>query len=83
MPILAALTALMKLWMVVDAMKQCRCGSYWPWIILFVPGGEWAYFFVVKIHDAHFYPLRRWVNQFASKLWRRGETHGGWVESQD
>lgn len=37
------------LWMLVDAMQR-RAEYYW-YIIIFVPFGEWAYFFAIKIHD--------------------------------
>ena len=52
-----------KAWMLVDAVQRCggRCGgsSYWI-IICWVPFGDWAYFFAVKIHDPEF-----------ARLWKR------------
>lgn len=55
MHILGVLLAVFKAWMLIDAMKRygsCRC-SYWP-IICWIPFGDWAYFFIVKIKDPEF-----------------------------
>ncbi len=42
--------------MLVDSYQRFGmcCGSYWPFIVLFMPGGEFAYFLMVKIHDPEF-----------------------------
>jgi hypothetical protein len=41
--------------MVIDAMRRGGCcNNQWYWIIIFVPFGEWIYFFMVKIHDPEF-----------------------------
>lgn len=42
-----ALSAVFKLWMVVDLIQRGAPG-YWFWVILWLPFGEWAYFLVVK-----------------------------------
>lgn len=44
-------------WMLVDCIRR-RPGGYWFWII-FIPFGEWFYFFQVKIHD----PDMRWLKE--------------------
>lgn len=41
------LSAVFKLWMVVDLIQRGAPG-YWFWVILWLPFGEWAYFLVVK-----------------------------------
>lgn len=60
MHILAGLAAIFKVWMLIDALQRCggRCGNYWYLVILF-PFGDWAYFFMVKIHDPEFARIRR------------------------
>jgi tetratricopeptide (TPR) repeat protein len=63
MPLIGALLALFKVWMLVDALQRgCGrggCGGmYWYWLIL-MPFGDFAYFFVVKIHDPEFAALRK------------------------
>lgn len=52
------LTQIFKLWMLVDAYQR-RPDPFWWFIILFVPFGEWAYFFVVKRHDIDVTRMRR------------------------
>lgn len=54
---------LFSLWMMVDAIKR-RPGSHW-YLIIWVPLGEWVYFFMVKIHD---YPA---LKVRLMNLWRR------------
>ncbi len=44
-------------WMLYDCIRR-RPGGYWFWII-FIPFGEWFYFFNVKIHD----PDMRWLKE--------------------
>ncbi len=36
-------------WMLIDALRR-RADGYW-YLIIFVPFGEWFYFFKVKVHD--------------------------------
>ena len=40
------------LWMLIDAIRR-KAEGYW-YLIIFIPLGEWAYFFAVKIHDPPF-----------------------------
>jgi hypothetical protein len=47
---LLAVSAVFKLWMVVDLIQRGAPG-YWFWVILWLPFGEWAYFLVVKRPD--------------------------------
>ena len=49
MYILLILSYAFSLWMLVDAYQR-HAEHYWFLIILF-PFGEWAYFFLVKVHD--------------------------------
>ena len=63
MPLITVLLGLFKVWMLVDALQRgCGrggCGGmYWYWLIL-MPFGDFAYFFVVKIHDPEFVKLRK------------------------
>jgi hypothetical protein len=63
MPLIGAFLALFKVWMLVDALQRgcgrSGCGGmYWYWLIL-MPFGDFAYFFVVKIHDPEFAALRK------------------------
>jgi hypothetical protein len=47
--VLLTLQHLFMLWMLIDAIRR-RADYYW-YLVMFVPFGEWAYFFMVKIHD--------------------------------
>jgi hypothetical protein len=47
-------------WMMIDAYRR-RAESYWLWIILGVPGGSLAYFFMVKLKDREMKQLGRRV----------------------
>ena len=50
MPILMALSAVFKGWLLIDAMRRGGCcNNYWYMVIILVPFGEWAYFFMIKI----------------------------------
>ncbi len=53
MPVLlGAFISLFKIWMIIDAIgRRGCCNNQWYFIIIFVPFGEWIYFFAVKIHD--------------------------------
>ena len=42
-------------WMLIDAIRR-RADGYW-YLIIFIPFGEWFYFFRVKIHD----PEMQWL----------------------
>lgn len=61
MQVLALPLAIFKIWMLVDAIQRfggsCR-SSYW-FYICWVPFGDWAYFFAIKIHDPEFSRLTR------------------------
>ncbi len=37
-------------WMLVDCYRR-RADAFWYWVIILIPFGAWAYFFVVKIRD--------------------------------
>lgn len=39
-----------KIWMAVDCIRR-GAESYWIWVVIFLPFGDWVYFFAVKIHD--------------------------------
>ncbi len=60
MLILYYLQTAFTIWMLVDAVRR-RADYYW-YLLLFVPFGPFAYFFVVKIHD---YDLR-WLKRLLS-----------------
>jgi hypothetical protein len=47
--VLLVLSYAFSIWMVVDAFK--RGAQYWWIVIIFVPFGEFIYFFLVKIKD--------------------------------
>jgi hypothetical protein len=49
LPLLFYAQQLFSLWMTVDAARR-RADGYW-YLIIWVPFGEWFYFFSVKIHD--------------------------------
>ncbi len=68
--VLFILQQLFSLWMLVDAIRR-GSKSYWYFVVL-LPFGEWAYFFMVKIHDPEFEPLRA--------LWKRLTTRKVTVE---
>ena len=57
MHVFLVLETAFMIWMLVDAINR-RAEYYW-YIIIFVPFGEWVYFFTVKIHDFNFGPFRR------------------------
>ncbi len=64
MPIIAVLLLAFKAWMLVDSIQRSGGGrggmsSYW-FLICWIPFGDWAYFFAVKIHDPEF-----------ARLWKR------------
>ena len=40
------------LWMLIDAIRR-KADGYW-YLIIFIPLGEWVYFFSIKIHDPQF-----------------------------
>lgn len=54
---LLLLEHLFMVWMLYDCFRR-RPGGYWVWII-FVPFGEWFYFFHFKIHD----PEMQWLKE--------------------
>lgn len=43
-------------WMLIDALRR-RADGYW-YLVIFVPFGEWFYFFKVKVHDPEWQWLR-------------------------
>ena len=49
-----------NVWMLIDAYRR-RAETYWLWIIMGVPGGSIAYFFLVKIRDRNVQALGRRV----------------------
>ena len=53
MHILLGLWTVLKIWMLVDAIRR-GAESYWYFIIIFAPFGECIYFFMVKIRDFDF-----------------------------
>jgi hypothetical protein len=65
----AALVISMKVWMLVDAYRR-RSETYWLWIIVGVPGGSLAYFFMVKMRDPG---LQRIQHKVVSSLARPPE----------
>jgi hypothetical protein len=54
-----------SLWMLVDAVRR-GCRSYW-YLVVLLPFGEWAYFFMVKIHDPEF----DWIRNIFTRLTTR------------
>lgn len=60
--ILFILQQVFSLWMLVDAIR--RGSKYYWYFIIMMPFGEWVYFFMVKIHDPEFDPVRRFVQRF-------------------
>lgn len=48
--LLGFLVVAFNAWMLVDAYRR-KAESYWLWIIVGVPGGSLAYFFMVKLRD--------------------------------
>lgn len=54
---LFGLESLFSLWMLVDAVQRGAARYWYP--IIFLPFGQLAYFFSVKIHDPEFSPLLR------------------------
>ena len=59
MPLLMALSAIFKGWMLIDAIRRGGCcNNYWYMVIVFVPFGEWAYFLMIKAHDPEFAKIR-------------------------
>lgn len=48
--LVAILAIAFKAWMLVDAVRR-RAETHWLWIIVMVPGGAWAYLFMVKLRD--------------------------------
>ncbi len=59
------LDAFFSLWMLVDAAR--RGASYYWYPIILLPFGEWAYFFMVKVHDPTFEPIRRTLTRLTTK----------------
>jgi hypothetical protein len=53
--LLFGLESLFSLWMLVDAVQRGAARYWYP--IIFLPFGQVAYFFSVKIHDPEFRPL--------------------------
>ena len=53
MHILIGLGVALKIWMLVDAIGR-GAESYWFFIIVFAPFGEFIYFFMVKMRDFDF-----------------------------
>ena len=49
---LVVLSSLFKLWMFVDAVQRGAARYWYP--VMFLPFGEYAYFFMVKVHDPEF-----------------------------
>ena len=62
MGILGALLIGFKAWMLIDAIQRsgARGGNNYWFLICWIPFGDWAYFFAVKIHDPEF-----------SRIWRK------------
>jgi hypothetical protein len=54
---LYGLQSLFSLWMIVDAMQRGAARYWYP--VIFLPGGPFVYFFMVKIHDHQFRGLRQ------------------------
>ena len=54
-----------SLWMLVDAIR--RGSKYYWYFIILMPFGEWVYFFMVKVHDPEFEPVRRFFRRFAEQ----------------
>jgi hypothetical protein len=50
---------LFKIWMVVEAVKK-SAPLYWFLIIIFVPFGEFVYFFMEKLPDLTSNRYRQW-----------------------
>jgi hypothetical protein len=48
-------------WMLIDAIRR-RADGYW-YLIIFIPFGEWFYFFRVKIHDPEMQWLRNLLHR--------------------
>lgn len=69
MQLLTFAYVLFKLWMVIDAMQRGgTCCNPWLWITLMIPGGEVAYFLVVKIHDPQLFGLGKTLFKRAPSL---------------
>lgn len=65
MPIIPAFLAVFKIWMLYDVslrFPRC-CGNFWFYIVLF-PGGDFVYFFAIKIHDPE---MRRLYSRLFSR----------------
>jgi hypothetical protein len=62
--VLAALRTAFMIWMLVDAIRR-RAETFW-YFVIFMPFGEWIYFFMVKIHD--FKQLKRRLGTRAPSL---------------
>ncbi|MHB8873795.1 MAG: tetratricopeptide repeat protein [Myxococcaceae bacterium] len=58
--LLLILQQLFMLWMLVDAVRR-RAEYHWI-MIIFLPFGSWAYFFMVKIHDPELRRMRELFN---------------------
>lgn len=65
--VLMILQSAFSLWMLIDAIRR-RCPFYW-YILILMPFGEIAYFFMVKIHD----PEWQFVHDAVSSI-LRGKT---------
>lgn len=63
--VLFVLQQAFSLWMLVDAIRR---GSrpYW-YLVVLMPFGEWVYFFVVKIHDPEFEPIRAFFKRLTER----------------
>src|SRR5262245_16855533 len=60
--LLFGLESLFSMWMLLDAMQRGAARYWYP--IIFLPFGQVAYFFMVKIHDPEFRVLRQFLETF-------------------
>ena len=60
--LLFGLESLFSMWMLLDAMQRGAARYWYP--IIFLPFGQVAYFFMVKIHDPEFRVLRQFLEAF-------------------
>jgi hypothetical protein len=54
-----------SLWMLVDAIRR-GSRTHWYFVVM-LPFGEWVYFFMVKIHDPEFDPVRAFFKKLTTK----------------
>ena len=71
MAVILALSSILKIWMLVDALRRGYCCG-WPWIILAIPGGEVAYFFLVKFDDPQFIRVHLLLKRITQSIFRDG-----------